>query len=154
MYALQSPKALGDVIAQITQWINAGVPYDQPLTMSVSSERILSQTHGSNHWAFQPPKRPAIPRVKNQAWVRNPIDAFVAAERGRRGLTPLRSTEKRLLLRRVYLDLIGLPPTPEETRAFLADSSLRAYKSIVDRLLSSGLLRRALGPALDGYLAL
>src|SRR3954453_6762719 len=89
------------------------------------------------HWAFQPPTRPEIPTVKNSPWVRNPIDAFVAAEHERRGLVPRPEAPKQVLLRRVYLDLVGLPPTREELHAFLADTSPDAYEKVVDRLLAS-----------------
>ncbi len=115
-------------IAQVADWINAGANYDEPLA---AGKAALS------HWAFQLPQRPPVPEVKNGAWVRNPIDAFVVAEREKRGLTPVAFADKRTLLRRVYLDLIGLPPAPEEMNAFLADNSKDAYEKIVDKLLAS-----------------
>jgi hypothetical protein len=88
-------------------------------------------------WSYQPPKRPAVPGVKNTGWVLNPIDAFIAAEHEKRSLTPRPPAEKATLLRRVYLDLIGLPPTREELHLFLADDSEKAYEKVVDRLLNS-----------------
>src|SRR2546421_7297886 len=91
----------------------------------------------ATHWAFAPPVRPPVPEVKNTGWVRNPVDAFVAAERERRGLTPRPEAPRHVLLRRVYLDLVGLPPTREELHAFLADTSPDAYEKVVDRLLAS-----------------
>ncbi len=115
-------------IAQIADWINAGAPYDAPLA---AGKAALS------HWAFKLPQRPPVPEVKNQSWVRNPIDAFVAAEHEKRGLKPLAAADRRTLLRRVYLDLIGLPPTPAEMNAFLADNSKDAYERVVDKLLAS-----------------
>ena len=78
-----------------------------------------------------------MPAVKNGAWVRNPIDAFIAAEHEEHGLKPRPEAARAVLLRRVYLDLIGLPPTPEELHAFLADESPDAYEKVVDRLLAS-----------------
>ncbi len=84
---------------------------------------------------FEIVKRPALPLVKNAAWVRTPVDAFIAAEHETRGLTPRPEAPRAVLLRRVYLDLIGLPPTPEELHAFLADPSSNAYEKVVDRLL-------------------
>lgn len=131
----QKPKLAEEAIARITEWVNAGVPYERPLELPASSE--LSQRPGSEHWAFQVPKRPAVPKVKNAAWVRNPIDRFVAAEQQKHGLKPLPEAEKRVLLRRVYLDLIGLPPTVEQLQAFLADRSPDAYERVVDQLLAS-----------------
>ncbi|MBP88572.1 MAG: multidrug transporter [Planctomycetaceae bacterium] len=89
------------------------------------------------HWSFQRPVRPPVPRVKNMAWVRNPIDAFVAAKHERRGLARRPPAAKHVLLRRVYIDLIGLPPTRDELQAFLADTSDDAYEKIVDKLLDS-----------------
>jgi hypothetical protein len=90
-----------------------------------------------DHWSFKGPVRPAVPGVKNPSWVRNPIDAFIAAEHEKRGLTPRPEAPKHVLLRRVYLDLTGLPPTREQLHAFLADPSPDAYEKIVDQLLAS-----------------
>ena len=89
------------------------------------------------YWAFVKPQRSAIPSVKNQSWVRNPIDAFVLAKLEEKGLQPSPTADKRTLLRRVTFDLTGLPPTPEEIRAFLADQAPNAYEKVVDRLLAS-----------------
>jgi|SRR5579871_335850 len=122
-----SQKLPDTAIAQIAEWINSGAPYDG----------ALSASNSVTHWAFKVPVRPAVPQVKNQSWVRNPIDAFVAAAQEKRGLKPLAAADKRTLLRRVYLDLIGLPPTPEEMNAFLADESKDAYDKTVDKLLAS-----------------
>src|SRR5206468_6961918 len=90
----------------------------------------------SYHWKpFDPVQRPAVPKTGDSKWGHNPIDAFVAAERSARKLTPRPEAAKEVLLRRVYLDLIGLSPTPEEQRAFAADTSPDAYEKVVDRLL-------------------
>ena len=89
------------------------------------------------HWSFRKLVRPSVPAVKNTAWVRNPIDAFLAAEHQRKGLEPLPPASPEVLLRRVYLDLIGLPPTPAQLHEFLADPSDAAYERVVDRLLAS-----------------
>lgn len=115
-------------IAQIAEWINSGAPYDAPLTPGKAA---------LNHWAFKLPVRPPVPEVNSRAWVRNPIDAFVEFAREKRGLKPVAPADKRTLLRRVYLDLIGLPPTPEEMNALLADNSKDAYEKVVDKLLAS-----------------
>ena len=91
----------------------------------------------SQHWAFIPPARPAIPAVKNTAWPRNAIDHFVLAELERNNLSPSPAAPPETLLRRVTLDLTGLPPTPAEVDAFLADTASDAYEKVVDRLLRS-----------------
>jgi len=85
---------------------------------------------------FDPVVRPAVPKLKNSKWVRNPIDAFVSAEHQSRGLKPRPEASKEILLRRVYLDLIGLSPTPEELAAFESDKSADAYEKVVERLLA------------------
>src|SRR5262249_14877774 len=77
------------------------------------------------------------PVVKNAAWVRNPIDAFTAAVQEKKGLKPLPEADRRTLVRRACLDLIGLPPTREQIEAFLADRSPNAYEKVVDELLAS-----------------
>ncbi|MEO8128179.1 MAG: DUF1549 domain-containing protein, partial [Bryobacteraceae bacterium] len=89
------------------------------------------------HWSFLPPVKPAIPQVKNAAWVRSPIDAFVAERLEREEMTPSPEASKETLLRRVSLDLTGVPATIAEMDAFLADKSPRAYEKAVDRLLAS-----------------
>jgi hypothetical protein len=89
------------------------------------------------HWSFIPPIRPALPVVKNIAWVRNPIDAFILARLEKEGLRPSPEADRQKLIRRVSLDLTGLPPTPAETDAFLNDKSSDAYERVVDRLLAS-----------------
>ena len=97
-------------------------------------EQVHSQP---KYWAFVKPERPQIPAVKNRDWVRNPIDAFVLAKLEEKGLQPAPPADKRALLRRVTFDLTGLPPTPEEISAFLADKSPIAYEKVVNRLLAS-----------------
>lgn len=89
------------------------------------------------HWAFEQPRRPQVPAVRQSGWVRNPIDAFVLARLERDGLVPSPDADRATWLRRVSLDLVGLPPTPEEVDAFLADTSPRAFEKVVDRLLAS-----------------
>src|ERR1041385_2828093 len=87
--------------------------------------------------AFKPVKKPALPRVTNESWVRNDIDRFVLARLEENALTPNEPADKRTLIRRVYYDLIGLPPTPEETEDFLSDDSPKAFEKVVDKLLAS-----------------
>jgi hypothetical protein len=89
------------------------------------------------HWSFIPPKAPRIPKVSRQAWVRDPIDTFVLERLEREKLEPSPEADKTTLIRRASLDVTGLPPTPEEVDAFLADSSPDAYERLLDRLFAS-----------------
>ncbi len=89
------------------------------------------------HWAFIAPEKPAIPQVKQQAWVQNPIDAFILSRLETAGLSPSQPATRERLLRRVTFDLTGLPPTLEEIDAFVSDKSPNAYAKVVDRLLAS-----------------
>lgn len=89
------------------------------------------------HWAFVPPKQLPLPKVKQTNWPRNPIDNFVLARMEKAGLRPSPSADRYTLVRRVYLDLIGLPPTPEQADAFIRDRRPDAYARLVDGLLAS-----------------
>jgi hypothetical protein len=114
-------------IALFRRWIDEGAhaPAETPLP------------DPRDHWSYHPPARPEVPKPQNAAWVRNPVDAFVAAGQESQGLTPIVAADKATLLRRVYLDLVGLPPTREELTTFLADDSPHSYEKVVDRLLDS-----------------
>ena len=90
-----------------------------------------------NYWAFVPPTPQALPAVKQASWVRRPLDRFILARLEKERLSPAPQADKAELLRRVSLDLTGMPPTPEEQAAFLADTSPNAYEKQVDRLLAS-----------------
>jgi hypothetical protein len=89
------------------------------------------------HWSFVPVTRPSVPVVNGQTWVKNPIDAFILAKLETSGLEPAVEADKRTLIRRVSLDLTGLPPEPAEVEAFVKDDSKNAYEKVVDRLLAS-----------------
>jgi Protein of unknown function (DUF1553)/Protein of unknown function (DUF1549) len=91
----------------------------------------------ARHWAFDPPGQPEVPAVRDQAWTRSPIDRFILAGLEARELRPARPADKRTLIRRATFDLTGLPPTPDELDAFLADQSSDAFARVVDRLLAS-----------------
>jgi hypothetical protein len=105
-------------VETLRRWIDQGAKFD-------------------THWAYVKPVRPPLPPVKNPAWVRNPIDAFVAAGQEAHGLAPAPEADRVTLIRRLSFDLIGLPPTPEEVEAFVNDPSPDAYEKLVDRLLAS-----------------
>lgn len=102
----------------IRQWVAEGARYE-------------------GHWSFQPVRRPAVPEVVGQGPVRNPIDAFIQARLAKEGLQPAPEADRRTLIRRVTLDLTGLPPALAEVEAFLKDSSAEAYEKVVDGLLAS-----------------
>lgn len=120
-----------EVVANFEAWVSAGAP--DPRTSKIAK---VSAT-ATNHWAFQPVKSRLAPKVKNRKWIKQPIDAFILADLEERRLEPAPAAEKRALLRRATFDLTGLPPTPEEISAFLADDSPDAFEKVVDRLLKS-----------------
>ncbi len=123
---------LPDAEAQVlTKWLTDGAFWPEPAPQAKAVDKAR------DFWSFQPVKDPARPAVRNRAWVRNEIDEFVLAKLEAEGLQPAPDADRRTLLRRVYFDLTGLPPTPEETRAFMADASPGAYAKLVDRLLAS-----------------
>ena len=116
------------------------VSYGRPLTprqIELFRVWIGQGANWQSHWAFDPPKRPAVPEVKDKTWPKNPIDNFVLAHLEAEGLKPSPEADKATLLRRVSLDLTGLPPTPAEVDSFLADHSPDAYEKRVDELLKS-----------------
>ncbi|MEW4569364.1 DUF1553 domain-containing protein [Tautonia sp. JC769] len=115
-------------VDRIRSWIAAGAP---------APADEAPQQDPMDHWAFQPPARPDVPDAPGRPEGSNPIDAFLAAEHERLGLTPLPEADPALLLRRLALDVTGLAPTPDELHAFLADSGPDAYDRAVDRLLES-----------------
>jgi hypothetical protein len=127
-------------IALIRQWIDAGARWPEDDQSASTQSAIKKPGQPERHWAYVKPVRPAPPQVSNQSiqsWVRNPIDAFVLARLEKEGLKPSPEADKATLLRRVYLDVIGLPPSVKEVDEFLADKSADAYEKVVDRLLAS-----------------
>lgn len=91
----------------------------------------------ADHWAFKPAVRPAVPTVNDRRWPRNEVDCFILARLERENLRPAPEADRRTLIRRLYFDLHGLPPTPEEVGRFVADRDANAYERLVDRLLAS-----------------
>ena len=116
-------------IATLRQWIAQNAVWPDAA--------VTGKRPGWDHWAFQTPKRSEAPAVKQSAWVRNPIDNFILARLERENVKPSPEADRPTLLRRLSLDLTGLPPTPEEIQSFLADASPAAYEKAVDRLLAS-----------------
>src|SRR5262249_8897157 len=102
-----------------------------------ASDDLPFTSEQRNHWAYQKVQKPSVPAVKNRAWRKTPVDAFVLAKLESKGLVPAPPADKITLIRRATFDLTGLPPSPEEVRAFLEDKSPKAFEKVVDRLLSS-----------------
>ena len=125
-------KLTGAQVADLEAWVKMGAPLPRA---GVQEDKIKASAR--THWAFQPVKRPAIPTVKNECWIQSPVDAFILAKLEASGMQPAQPADKRTLIRRATYDLIGLPPTPEEVAAFVADKSPDAFATVVDRLLAS-----------------
>ncbi len=124
------PPLSADEIAIVRKWIDAGASGPDSNTPIAAAPR-------KKHWAYIKPVRPPLPDVSDPGWVRNEIDAFILARLEKDGLHPSPEADKSTLIRRVYLDLIGLPPSPQDVDAFLADRSSNAYEKVVDRLLAA-----------------
>ena len=120
-------------ISALTRWVALGAPWGVVARAKPGEETEGSQTY----WSFTAPREPETPQVENIAWVRSPIDAFVLARLEAMGLQPAPPADKRTLLRRATFDLIGLPPTRDQIRAFLDDDSPEAFEKVVERLLTS-----------------
>lgn len=122
----------------LRRWVEMGAPWpkeDGPAAVKKSSDFDLAER--ANHWAFQGWIDHAPPAVKDAAWPASPIDRFILAQLEAAELSPAAAADKATLLRRASFDLVGLPPTPEEIAAFLADDSPRAWETVIDRLLAS-----------------
>jgi len=124
----EGPPLSARQIEILVRWINDGAH-------SPDDER--PQADPLQHWAFQPLTRPAFPAVEDTTWIRNPIDRFVWARLQRASVAPSPEARRTTLIRRLYLDLLGLPPDPSEVDTFLLDPSPDSYEQLVDRLLSS-----------------
>jgi uncharacterized protein DUF1553/uncharacterized protein DUF1549/cytochrome c len=116
-------------IALLSRWIDQGAEWPDSAETADASV--------AKHWAYIKPVRPAVPEVRKKSWVRNPIDAFVVARLEAEGLQPSTEASRETLIRRVSLDLIGLPPTLKEIDDFVSDQRPDAYERLVDRLLAN-----------------
>ncbi len=129
-------------IARLTRWVQRGLPWPKTdpraliATQTAAENEQIARVR-SSFWSFQPVHNPPLPTVNNTAWPKTGIDRFILAELEKRSLAPSPPANRRTLLRRLTFDLIGLPPTPEETEAFLRDDSPDALERVVDRLLAS-----------------
>lgn len=125
-------------IALLTEWVKRGAPWpsDRAVKPNAKNDFDLAARKAAQ-WCFRPLQDPIPPTVQSNVWPQLPINRFILAKLEAAGLTPAPPADKRTLLRRVTYDLIGLPPTPAEIDAFLADESPRAYEKVVTRLLDS-----------------
>ena len=132
-------KLRADQIAALEQWVVMGAP--DPRTGGIDTAgpkpSPVNITEGRRFWAFQPLISPPLPKVKDSRWGQSPWDRFILAGLEAKGLKPAPATDKRTLIRRATFDLTGLPPSPAEVEAFLADNSPHAFARVIDRLLAS-----------------
>lgn len=127
----EGPPLTPSEVESLRAWIAEGAVWPENLTLK-------ERAPGSPQWwSFQPVKRPDLPLVQQQDWVRSDVDRFVLEKLEAKGLSPSPEADRRILIRRLSLDLLGLPPTPEEVAAFVADTAPKAYERLVDRLLAS-----------------
>jgi hypothetical protein len=125
-----------EVIADFEKWVAMGAP--DPREGAVGkAKREINLEEGRQHWAFQPLQKPAAPAIRNAAWPRSEVDHFILAKQEAAGVTPAAPASREKLIRRAAFGLTGLPPTPEEVEAFVADGSPDAFSRMVDRLLAS-----------------
>ena len=134
-------KLSDDEIATLKRWVELGAPWPEEEAPSESTKNEADlfdlAARKASHWAWAPVTNPTIPQVDNKTWSRNPIDAFVLDTLTKSELSPAPRADKRTLIRRLYFDLIGLPPSSEDVEAFVNDTSPKAYENLVDALLAN-----------------
>jgi mono/diheme cytochrome c family protein len=141
----QSGKQLqASQIADLEAWVKMGAP--DPRSVAAPRADIAKIAGGlteemkektKTHWAYQPIKSPPVPNTKDKTWAKTPVDQFILAKLEEKELTPSAVADKRTLIRRATIDLIGLPPTPQEVLGFVNDESPDAFNKVIDRLLAS-----------------
>jgi hypothetical protein len=125
-------------VRDLTAWVAMGAPDPREgKPAATAGKRVINIEEGRKFWSFTPLSNPAPPPVKNSGWVKSPVDAFILAELEKAGLQPAPPADRRTLIRRATFDLTGLPPTPAEVEAFLADHTSGAFAKVVDHLLAS-----------------
>jgi len=144
--AMPMDGALSDrQVAVLREWIRRGAVWPgSPVTQATEAsaapalpEEMEISAEARQYWAFRKPVRPPVPRVSNQAWARHPIDAFLMQALENNALSPAPPADRFTLARRAYLDLLGLPPSPEQVAAFVNNSSPEAWENLIERLLGS-----------------
>jgi len=124
------------IIRDFETWVRMGAPDPRGGGVAAPPAKPWDTNEAKKWWAFQPPKSPSPPLLLDEGWARGDIDRFVFAGLAGKNLKPVADADKQTLIRRVYFDLIGLPPTPDEVDAFARDDSPNAYETIVDKLLA------------------
>ncbi|MDA7658613.1 DUF1549 domain-containing protein [Akkermansiaceae bacterium] len=126
----------------LTDWVKMGAPWPGADTTSAIAQAQPKEAYDwdrfrREHWSFKPVVKSDLPPVENRSWPRSPIDYYTLSKLEAKNLEPNTAAEKRILIRRAYLDLTGLPPTPEEVEEFLEDAAANAFEKVIDRLLAS-----------------
>jgi cytochrome c553 len=137
---LQMPYAgkLSDqVIKDFEEWVKMGAPDPRNSAATAAAWQPYDFNEAKKFWSFQPVKDHAPPLIKNEAWVRTPVDRFILSKLEAKNLNPVADADRRTLVRRATFDLTGLPPTPREVDDFVNDQSPQAYETLIDRLLAS-----------------
>ena len=135
-------KLKDEQIKILTDWVKMGAPWPRAESTSEIAQAQPKEAYDwdrfrREHWSFKPVKKSDLPPVENRSWPRSPIDYYTLSKLEAKNLEPNASAEKRILIRRAYLDLTGLPPTPEQVEGFLEDAAANAFEKVVDRLLAS-----------------
>ncbi len=123
-------------IRALKTWIAAGAKWPKGRTID-RDERTTAVRAGRDWWSLQGVKRPEVPATRRADWCKNPIDSFILAKLEAQGMTPAPQADRRILIRRTYFDLLGLPPSEQEVDAFVRDDSPDAYERLISRLLAS-----------------
>ncbi len=136
---LKAEKLDDKSIKLLADWIDLGAPYDTPLVEGAKTgpKEMKITDDDRKFWSFRPLSNPPVPAVKATAWPKTDIDRFVLAKQEQAGLRPNNAANKRVLIRRAYFDLLGLPPKPEEVDQFVNDTDPQAWPKLIDRLLES-----------------
>ncbi|HJN08298.1 MAG TPA: DUF1549 domain-containing protein [Pirellulaceae bacterium] len=132
-------KVSDDQLATLVRWVEMGAPWpdDETPQLARDGDPYDWPAVRASHWAWQPIRRPALPAVKSQVWPQQPVDRFVLARLEADGRTVARPADKRTLIRRAYIDLTGLPPSPEAVEAFVIAADPAAFTRVIDQLLGS-----------------
>lgn len=144
-------KLRDDEVAALRKWVDIGLPWPaNPGQTTQPKGEMVVTPRDREHWSFRPVTSPLLPQVQNLAWPRQPLDDFVLAKLEAQSLSPSPPADQRTLLRRLYYDLIGLPPTWEEAQSFAADPSPNAPRAANGPTLGIASVRRAMGKTLVG----